>query len=102
MGNNLDKQLIQRSVKLAGEVHRRKSTEEKLRKTEDILEALIQASPAGITLLDKNGIVQVWNRAAERIFGWTAKEVLGRPLPTIPPGKQEEHRIFRERVLRGE
>lgn len=102
MGKNLDNQLRRRTARFAAEVHRRKSTEGKLRKTNEALCGLLEASPAAITLLDKEGSVQVWNHAAERIFGWTVKEVLGRPLPTIPSGKQDEHRLLRERVLRGE
>ena len=31
-----------------------------------------------------------WSPAAERIFGWTEQEVLGQPLPLVPPGFEEE------------
>jgi HTH-type transcriptional regulator, bacterioopsin transcriptional activator and related proteins len=40
--------------------------------------------------------------AAERLFGWTAGEVLGGLLPFIPEEKREEHRRMRQRDLRGE
>ncbi|HZA13285.1 MAG TPA: GAF domain-containing protein, partial [Myxococcaceae bacterium] len=48
------------------------------------LEAVISASPATITLLDLDGTVQLWNAAAERVFGWPREEILGRKLPTTP------------------
>src|SRR5947209_10655090 len=45
----------------------------------------VEASPLAIIALDGEGRVKMWNRGAERIFGWTEDEVIGRPLPTIPP-----------------
>ncbi|MBD2097950.1 PAS domain S-box protein [Trichocoleus sp. FACHB-591] len=61
-----------------------------LEETNQTLQALIQASPLGITMLDPEGRVQLWNPAAEKIFGWSASEVLGQPLPSIPVDKQAE------------
>jgi len=81
---------------LEAEVHKRT---EALRETNDFLSALIKASPAAITVLDADGNVTLWNPSAERIFGWQADEVVGRPLPTIPPEKREEHRALREQVM---
>jgi PAS domain S-box-containing protein len=83
------------------DITERKRTQETLQKTHDQLTALIQASPMGITVLDPDGRVQLWNPAAERIYGWREDEVLGRPLPTIPPDKQDEHRSFCRQVLDG-
>src|SRR3972149_7423024 len=80
---------------------KRRRAEEALRETSETLQALVQASPVGIAMIDPEGAVKMWNPAAERIFGWSADEVLGRPLPTIPDGKEEEHRAMRERVLKG-
>ncbi|MBI4381905.1 MAG: PAS domain S-box protein [candidate division NC10 bacterium] len=87
---------------IARDITERKQAEEALRETHDMLTAVIQASPMGITILDTDGNVKLWNPAAERIFGWRQDEVLGRPLPTIPYDKHEEHRALRERVLRNE
>jgi PAS domain S-box-containing protein len=53
--------------------------------TKDRLERLVEASPIATTVLDAQGIVHVWNKAAEETFGWTAQEVLGKPTPLIPP-----------------
>lgn len=55
-----------------------------------LLEALIQASPLAIAGLDRDGRVLVWNPAAERIFGWPAADVIGEPLPIIPPDRAGE------------
>jgi len=45
------------------------------------LDTVIRASPLAIVAVDQSGSVTTWNAAAETIFGWTADEVLGRPLP---------------------
>ncbi|MFZ8884191.1 MAG: PAS domain-containing protein [Litorivicinaceae bacterium] len=41
---------------------------------------LIQSSPLAVYTRDENGLLTNWNPAAERMFGWTADEVLGKPL----------------------
>jgi len=49
--------------------------------------AVIDASPVAIVELDRNERVQLWNPAAERIYGWRREEVLGRPHPaSAEPG----------------
>src|SRR5262249_20242772 len=42
------------------------------------------------------------NKSAERLFGWTSKEVLGRMLPLVPPEGLDEHYRIRQRTLEGE
>ncbi len=64
-------------------------TEQKLAKDalleiNQMLQAIIAASPLAIIMLDAQERVKVWNRAAERIFGWHEAEVLGRSTPIIP------------------
>lgn len=64
--------------------------------------ALIEASPLAMIRLDRNGRVSLWNPAAEALFGWRSAEVLGRPVPHIPEGRQDELARILERVERGE
>lgn len=53
-------------------------------------QALLDASPVGIVALDRHGVVTSWNPAAERMFGYTADEAIGRFPPMVPPeGRQE-------------
>ncbi|HEX8704588.1 MAG TPA: GAF domain-containing protein [Myxococcaceae bacterium] len=73
-----------------------------LRQAHQTLSAIIQASPAAIVLIDPDGTVRLWNPAAASIFGWTAEEVVGRVLPTVPPGKGEEFLSNLGRAARGE
>ena len=55
-----------------------------------ILATLIEASPLAIVTFDPEGVVTMWNPAAERIFGWSENEALGSRLPFVPAEKQEE------------
>lgn len=48
-------------------------------------EALVAASGDAVVLTDAAGLVTVWNPAAERIFGFTAAEAMGRSLDMMVP-----------------
>lgn len=76
--------------------------QDSLQEFNETLRAIIQASPLAIISLDPNGIVRMWNSAAESIFGFTEKEAIGNFLPIVPENSIEEFRLLRERVLRGE
>jgi PAS domain S-box-containing protein len=51
------------------------------------LEALILASPVPTWVVDSRGHVTLWNKAAERVFGWRAAEVRHRPPPWSDRGE---------------
>ena len=84
------------------DVTARKTAEAALRVTTETLEAVIEAAPVSILVLDLEGHVLVWNRGAERIFGWTAAEVLGKPPPHIPESAKDDYERLRQRILGGE
>ncbi len=53
---------------------------------------ITQSTGDGIVSIDTGGIVLSWNRGAERIFGYTEKEMLGQPLTRIMPARcQKTH-----------
>lgn len=85
-----------------GQFIERREAEEAIRRANERLNALIRSSPMAIGVLDVEGRVELWNPAAERLFGWTEAEILGRPLPTVPPDKRDEHEALRRQVLTGQ
>ena len=52
---------------------------------EALLEAFTQASDDAMLSLDGSGMVMSWNHAAERCFGYTSAEILGRPSSALFP-----------------
>jgi PAS domain S-box-containing protein len=88
--------LVARDVTATRELH---SREERLR----TLGAVVQSSRDAIISKDLDGTVTSWNPAAERIFGYSAKEMVGRPIfGLIPEPLHEEERELLRRVASGE
>jgi PAS domain S-box-containing protein len=72
-------------------------------RTAQRLVAIVNSSHDAIISKDLNGIITSWNDAAERLYGYAANEVLGKPISMLIPSDRptEEARIL-ERVRRGE
>ena len=60
------------------------------------LAAIVESSQDAIISKDLNGIVQTWNAGAERMFGYTAAEMIGQPVRLIVPEDRlgEEDRVL--------
>ncbi len=66
------------------------------------LQALIDSSPLALVEFGLDTRIRLWNPAAERIFGWTAEEMLGRGgLPMAPPERRAESEELFEQVIHG-
>jgi PAS domain S-box-containing protein len=59
-------------------------------KSEIELHQLVEAIGDAVIVADRNGAIALWNPAAERIFGFTETEALGRSLDLIIPERQRE------------
>ena len=57
---------------------RMRDAEAGLQRTTAMLAAVVDASPLAIAVFDRDGLVRTWNPAAERLFGWTRTEMIGR------------------------
>jgi PAS domain S-box-containing protein len=84
------------------DITERKQAEEALRERSAWINAILEASPSAIYAMDKEGIVLSWNKAAERIFGGSKEETIGRLLPYVPEEKLEELRVNLNKILREE
>jgi PAS domain S-box-containing protein len=76
--------------------------EESRRLAVEQFSAIFDASPLAIAVIDRDGIVQLWNPMAEETFGWKSSEAVGRYPPTIPQDRMPEHEKILERALAGE
>lgn len=67
------------------------------------LAAIIASSEDAIISKDLNGRITSWNEAAQRLFGYTAEEIIGQPVTVlIPPDRQNEEPNILGRIRRGE
>ena len=79
-------------------IRERAATEERLR-----LAAIVECSDDAILSTDLEGMVQSWNPAAERMFGFTAEEMLGRAVSMfLPADRMEEEDRIRQSLRTGE
>lgn len=98
----VNQQMQQSNKQLKAEVESQERTQEELRQASQKFHALISASPLAMVVRDANGLIERWNPAAERMFGWSEAEVLGTMVPWYPAGKEEEAGRYRSMILRGE
>jgi PAS domain S-box-containing protein len=67
------------------------------------LAAIVESSDDAIVSKDLQGIIRSWNCGAERIFGYTAEEAVGRPISILAaPGRSDEFPDILQRIFRGE
>ncbi|MDA8141788.1 MAG: PAS domain S-box protein [Desulfobacteraceae bacterium] len=81
------------------DITERKSAEQALRAGQELQRAIISCSPLAIYSIDLSGHVLTWNKAAEKIFGWSEAEVIGRFLPVVPEDRRKELGALRQQLL---
>lgn len=83
------------------DISARKRSENAVREYAAKLAAILNTSPVAILTTDMNGTITGWNRMAEKMFGWTESEALGKFNPTVTQENLEGYRAFLERVRDG-
>ena len=85
------------------EVERRQS-EEEIRKRQEYLEAVLREAPDAIVTLDASHHILEWNPGAERIFGYSRSEAVGKKLDDLVsrPDVVDEANAITEKVLSGQ
>jgi PAS domain S-box-containing protein len=67
------------------------------------LAAIVESSDDAVISTDLEGTITSWNSGAQRIFGYSANEVVGKPVTIlIPPERYDEESGILERIRRGE
>jgi PAS domain S-box-containing protein len=74
---------LQGFVRVARDMTERKRSEEALRHSEGRLRAILETALDAIVVMDTEGIVHEWNRAAEQMFGYNRTDAVGRKLADL-------------------
>ena len=71
--------------------------------THEMLAAIVESSDDAIVSKDLTGTIMSWNKGAERVFGYTAKEAVGRSITMLlPHGRLQEEATILATLVRGE
>src|SRR5262249_33164141 len=67
------------------------------------LASIVESSDYSIITENLDGIITSWHKSAQRVFGYTAEEVIGKSITIlIPPDRHDEEPAIVERIRRGE
>jgi PAS domain S-box-containing protein len=89
----------QKAVALENETAQRKKAEEAATR----LAAIVESAEDAIASKDLNGVVTSWNESAERMFGYRAEEIIGKPITTIIPRElQSDEPFILDKIRHGE
>ncbi len=97
--------VIDKSILYENAVRKEKEALEAKQKFEDLwdhLQGFIENSADAIVTTDMEGIVTSWNIGAEKIYGYSRHEVVGKFMPFIPDFLREVEKGYNERVKSGE
>ena len=87
------------AVNMVVDITDRKRAEESARR----LAAVVEFSDDAILTKDIDGVITSWNRGAERLFGYTAEETIGKLITIlVPDDRRDEEREILGRIRRGE
>jgi PAS domain S-box-containing protein len=84
------KQLSIVNQKLIADIRQIEKVEDELRSSEERLTRFLAVAPDAIIAVDQNHNIELFNQAAEKMFGYSGKEVIGQPLSLLLPNRFHE------------
>lgn len=90
---DVERDMVEAARQRADAVAARLKTEEALRESEEHTRLIVSHALDAVVTIDADGRITSWNPQAERLFGWSQEEILGRRLSEtiIPPAYREAH-----------
>lgn len=89
--------------KIIRDITERKQANRTIAQVQGLLSLIVASSDDAILSKDLNGTITSWNRGAERMFGYTAEEMIGSSiLRIIPPDRHSEEAAILSKLRRGE
>ena len=87
-----------------GQFMQRKTIEMALRESEGRTRLILDTALDAVVTLDEHGHILAWNSQAERMFGWSRQEIVGKPVVStiIPPQYRDAHLQGIQRYLKSE
>ena len=74
--------------------------ENRLRESEERYRRLVETAQDAIICIDEDGIINIWNKFAEKIFGYSKEEIIGQPVAAIIPERyKKKHQKGLEQFL---
>jgi PAS domain S-box-containing protein len=107
--DELEARVLTRTAELARtagdlerEIGERIKAEESARATQQLLQGIVGSSDDAIISKRLDGVITSWNAAAERLFGFSARQAIGQPmLILIPPERLSEEPAILKRIASG-
>lgn len=93
---------VKRALRESEERTKRQKVAKALRETDDLLRAIVEASPIGIITMTRKQRVITWNSAAETLYGYSANSVIDHPLPCVLASQQSDFNRCFNRVLQNQ
>ena len=90
-------------VTLFEDISERKQMEERIIKSQEFLNSIVENSGDAIITTDADSRVTLWSRGAENLYGYKADEVLGKNIDFLYPSElKEERRNWQKAILAGD
>ena len=65
----------------------------------ELLDQLLNVVHGAVVVVDDSFVIQIWSQGAERLFGWTAAEAIGKPVTDIAGQAEYANGMSAERAL---